>query len=131
MQISTRTEDYIIDSLELWKHMHSLNTIFTNPKIVKVRPSILLYTLSQRFNERLQHNQVLHGADMDILWLQRDFGIYVVNLFDTGQASRVLDFPSYSLAFLLKHYCGVTADKKYQLADWRVRYNRIYFLITL
>ena len=25
----------------------------------------------------------MHGAESDILWLQRDFGIYVVNLFDT------------------------------------------------
>jgi exosome complex exonuclease RRP6 len=31
------------------------------------------------------------------------------------------DFPSYALAYLLKQYCSVTADKKYQLADWRVR----------
>jgi exosome complex exonuclease RRP6 len=23
------------------------------------------------------------------MWLQRDFGVYVVNLFDTGQAARV------------------------------------------
>jgi exosome complex exonuclease RRP6 len=29
--------------------------------------------------------QVMHGADKDIVWLQRDFGIYVCNLFDTGQ----------------------------------------------
>lgn len=34
--------------------------------------------------------QVLHGADSDVLWLQRDFGLYLVNMFDTGQASRVL-----------------------------------------
>ena len=27
----------------------------------------------------------MHGADRDIIWLQRDFGIYVCNLFDTGQ----------------------------------------------
>lgn len=27
----------------------------------------------------------MHGADRDIVWLQRDFGIYVCNLFDTGQ----------------------------------------------
>jgi len=28
----------------------------------------------------------MHGADHDVLWLQRDFGLYLVNLFDTGQA---------------------------------------------
>lgn len=67
---------------------------------------------------------------MDVQWLQRDFGLYIVNLFDTGQASRVLDFPSYSLAFLLKHYCSVIADKKYQLADWRLRFDRFSSLCS-
>lgn len=65
--------------------------------------------------------QVFHGADMDIQWLQRDFGIYVVNMFDTGQAARVLNMPRFSLAYLLHHYCNVEADKQYQLADWRIR----------
>jgi len=36
------------------------------------------------------HAQVLHGADHDVLWLQRDFHLYLVNMFDTGQVS----FPS-------------------------------------
>ncbi len=58
---------------------------------------------------------------MDIEWLQRDFGVYIVNLFDTGQASRVLNFARYSLAHLLAHYCHIEADKQYQLADWRIR----------
>lgn len=35
--------------------------------------------------------QVLHGSDSDILWLQRDLGLYVVNMFDTGQVVH----PSY------------------------------------
>ena len=65
--------------------------------------------------------QVLHGADSDIVWLQRDFGLYIVNMFDTGQASRVLALPRFSLAFLYKKYCNVDADKQYQLADWRLR----------
>lgn len=30
---------------------------------------------------------MFHGADNDILWLQRDFHIYVVNLFDTAKVS--------------------------------------------
>ena len=105
---------------------------------------------------------MLHGCDQDVLWLQRDFGLYLVNVFDTGlyllfpsppffpqipfsflflsflpfllsffypfvnyffsgQASRVLEFPYFSLAYLLKFYCNVTADKQYQVADWRIR----------
>jgi len=54
----------------------------------------------------------MHGADWDVQWLQRDFGIYVVNLFDTGQASRVLNLPRYSLSFLLQYCCNVQADKQ-------------------
>ena len=67
--------------------------------------------------------QVFHGADKDVEWLQRDFGIYVVNMFDTGQASRVLNMSRFSLAHLLSYYCDVEADKQYQLADWRIRYT--------
>ncbi|RHZ61890.1 hypothetical protein Glove_345g5 [Diversispora epigaea] len=99
MQISTREEDFIVDVLELRSRLHLLNKSFTNPNILKV----------------------LHGADYDIIWLQKDFGVYVVNLFDTGVASHVLEMPQHSLAYLLKHYCNVVADKKYQLADWRLR----------
>lgn len=51
--------------------------------------------------------KVLHGADKDILWLQRDFGLYVANMFDTGQASRVLEYPGHGLAYLLQHLCQV------------------------
>lgn len=53
--------------------------------------------------------------------LQHDFGLYIVNLFDTGQAARVLAYPSASLAHLLEHHVGFSADKRYQLADWRLR----------
>jgi len=99
MQISTREEDFIIDTLALRSHLHLLNSVFTDPRIVKV----------------------LHGSDSDILWLQRDFGIYIVNLMDTGQAARVLEYPKFSLAYLLHKFCQVIADKQYQLADWRIR----------
>lgn len=68
MQISTRDQDYIIDTLELRGSLHLLNQAFTDPKIVKI----------------------FHGADHDIIWLQRDFGIYIVNLFDTYHASKLL-----------------------------------------
>eukprot|EP00299_Pterocystis_sp_00344_P017227 c8638_g1_i1.p1 GENE.c8638_g1_i1~~c8638_g1_i1.p1 ORF type:complete len:788 (+),score=195.51 c8638_g1_i1:261-2366(+) len=99
MQISTRSRDYLVDTITLRHHIHKLAPIFADPTKVKV----------------------MHGADSDIVWLQKDFDIYVVNLFDTGQAARVLDFPSFGLAYLLKFYCDVDVDKKYQLADWRLR----------
>ncbi|XP_071945756.1 exosome complex component 10-like [Antedon mediterranea] len=99
MQLSTGNHDYLVDTLALRSDMHILNQSFTDPTIVKV----------------------FHGADMDIVWLQRDFGVYVVNMFDTGQASRVLGLARHSLAHLLKLYCDVEAAKEYQLADWRIR----------
>ncbi|GMH30003.1 hypothetical protein Nepgr_031846 [Nepenthes gracilis] len=100
MQISTRTEDFVIDTLKLRIHIGPyLRDIFKDPK----------------------KRKVMHGADRDILWLQRDFGIYVCNLFDTGQASRMLKMERNSLEYLLHHFCGVTANKVYQSADWRLR----------
>lgn len=65
--------------------------------------------------------QVFHGADSDIEWLQKDFGLYVVNMFDTHQAARLLNLGRHSLDHLLRLYCGVESNKQYQLADWRVR----------
>lgn len=64
---------------------------------------------------------MLHGAFMDIIWLQRDLGLYVVGLFDTLYASDTLGYAGKSLAFLLKKFADFDADKKYQLADWRIR----------
>ena len=92
--------DFLIDTLALCRSLPQLMAeVFADPSTVKV----------------------MHGADNDILWLQRDYGIYIVNLFDTGRASRLLQLPSFSLAFLLKHYAGYNADKKHQLSDWRQR----------
>lgn len=99
VQISTRTKDYIFDALELREEMHILNEVLTNPKIVKI----------------------LHGADSDIEWLQRDLSLYIVNMFDTHQAAKALNFARLSLAYLMKHYCDIEIDKTFQLADWRIR----------
>ncbi|KAI1489241.1 ribonuclease H-like domain-containing protein [Biscogniauxia mediterranea] len=100
MQISTREKDWIVDTLQPWRHkLQVLNEVFADPKIVKV----------------------LHGAYMDIIWLQRDCGLYIVGLFDTFEAAAALQYPARSLAYLLKKFVNFDADKKYQLADWRVR----------
>eukprot|EP00501_MAST-03F_sp_TOSAG23-6_P001861 GSMAST32.ASY1.ANO1.1939.1 assembled CDS len=99
MQVSSRKEDWIVDTLCLRSEMHICNSWFSDKSVIKV----------------------MHGANKDVEWLQRDFGIYIVNLFDTGQASRILEYPSFSLAYLLKRHCDVIAQKQFQLADWRIR----------
>ncbi|KAF4585883.1 exosome complex exonuclease Rrp [Ophiocordyceps camponoti-floridani] len=100
MQISTREKDWIVDTLQPWRHkLEILNEVFADPKIIKV----------------------FHGAYMDMVWLQRDLGLYVNGLFDTFFASNILNFPSRSLAFLLSKFVDFSADKQYQLADWRIR----------
>lgn len=48
-------------------------------------------------------------------------GIYVVNCFDTYHAAKLLKYSTLSLAHLLKFYCNVNVNKRYQLADWRQR----------
>jgi exosome complex exonuclease RRP6 len=98
VQVSSREQDYIIDTIAL-RNLEIFNEVLTDPKIVKV----------------------LHGATMDIQWLQRDFGLYIVSLFDTFHAAQALGLKGHSLAFLLQHYANFVTSKKYQLSDWRIR----------
>ncbi|PHH90847.1 hypothetical protein CDD83_2513 [Cordyceps sp. RAO-2017] len=100
MQVSTREKDWIVDTLQPWRHkLEVLNEAFADPSIVKV----------------------FHGAYMDMVWLQRDLGLYVNGLFDSYFACRALSYPGKSLAFLLSKFVNFNADKQYQLADWRIR----------
>uniref|UniRef100_A0A7R9U4W7 3'-5' exonuclease domain-containing protein n=1 Tax=Pinguiococcus pyrenoidosus TaxID=172671 RepID=A0A7R9U4W7_9STRA len=100
MQLSTRAQDYVIDMLALRGRVSAhLGKLFMNENFVKV----------------------LHGADHDVIWLQRDAGLYLVNYFDTAIAAKELAYKSHSLAHLLEKHCAVQKDKKMQLADWRVR----------
>ena len=100
MQISTRSEDFLVDTIALRSEIPEyLHAVFVDPTTCKV----------------------FHGANMDIKWLQCDFKMYVVNMFDTGQAARVLSYPGFSLAYLLQLHCQLSVDKQYQLADWRTR----------
>ena len=65
--------------------------------------------------------QVLHGAESDVVWLQQNFNLYLVNLFDTYHATHLLNFPRHGLATLLELYADFSPDKRYQLADWCIR----------
>ncbi|KAL0022097.1 hypothetical protein WJX79_008401 [Trebouxia sp. C0005] len=99
LQLSTGKTDYLVDALALHDHMHLLRPIFADPSVLKV----------------------VHGGDNDVLWLQRDYHIYMVNVFDTEKACQALGRHQRSLAKLLDKYCQVTTDKSFQKSDWRVR----------
>lgn len=136
MQITTREEDFVVDTIALREELQELNEVFTDPKIVKASIYLSRYAL---YHLTQSVRQILHGAASDIIWLQQDFNLYIVNLFDTYHASRVLgefipcstidrclrsftEFSRHGLAQLLEAYCDFTADKRYQLADWRIRF---------
>lgn len=113
MQLSTRKVDAVVDTLALWPHMHKFLEVFTDPRVVKVWQG-----MSVRVHPCVgvtRFSQVLHGSKSDVVWLQRDFGLYLVNVFDTGEAARVLKYPSFGLAHLLDVFCGVQAQKQYQV----------------
>ena len=103
IQISSSTRDYLVDAIKLRESLQtscrSLNRVLANADILKL----------------------VHGAESDIEWLQRDFDTYLVNVFDSFFAAKSLNLPRCSLAFLLQKYLSVELDKKYQLADWRER----------
>jgi exosome complex exonuclease RRP6 len=100
IQLSTREKDYIVDPFPLWDHLNILNRITANPAIRKT----------------------FHAGDLDIQWLQRDFSVYVVNMFDTAQAAKLAEIEGgFGLGNLLTYFCGVKTDKKYQMSDWRLR----------
>lgn len=100
MQISTREKDWIIDTLKPWReNLQILNEALADPRILKV----------------------FHGSNMDMIWLQRDLGLYVVGLFDTFHASMALHFDGKGLKHLLQRFANFEAQKQHQTADWRVR----------
>ncbi|KAH7623572.1 putative Protein RRP6-like 3 [Nannochloris sp. 'desiccata'] len=102
IQLSDGYEDYIIDAIALRSVIVStLGPLFTNPNILKV----------------------VHGGGSDVIWLLRDFGIRLINIFDTEKCCQVLSYPPQhrSLKFLLYKFVGVQVDKTLQMADWRQR----------
>lgn len=99
LQLSTREADYVVDALALRHELSALLDLFVDPGVVKV----------------------FHGCESDVLWLQKDLGLYVVNAFDSFHAAKLLKYPSLSLAHLVKFHCGVSLDKRYQMSDWRER----------
>lgn len=98
IQISTRTEDFIVDPLRI-ADFSPLGPIMANPEIEKV----------------------FHAAEYDLMCMRRDYGFTLVNLFDTMLAARITGHKAIGLSKLLAEYCGVEGDKSHQRDDWGQR----------
>jgi ankyrin repeat protein len=102
VQISNGLEDFIIDALVNRDYLGStLQKLIDNPNIIKV----------------------LHGGDSDLFWLQNDFDLHPVRIFDTARAHKIIKNESQlpSLANLLKLYFGLQIDKSFKISEWRIR----------
>ena len=105
IQISTEKYDYIIDTIALHDVIKRyLYSIFADPMICKI----------------------FYAGRSDIKWLNRDFGIFIVNYFDLQFAFGTLQLKGEnSLVTLLNKYCDLGIEKQdkknLQVSDWRVR----------
>ena len=95
IQISTRTNDYIIDPLAPldWEPLEKL---IADPKIKKV----------------------LHASEFDLILMKRQWGWDLQNLFDTMWAVRILGHEKVGLANILEAFYGLKLDKQYQRTNW-------------
>jgi ribonuclease D len=98
LQFSDLHRDYIVDPLAIGD-LSPLAPMFEDPKIIKI----------------------FHGADYDMVCLQRDFGFKFRNLFDTMIAAQMAGMPRVGLADLIGHWFGHDIDKQYQRHDWAAR----------
>ncbi|HZQ37848.1 MAG TPA: HRDC domain-containing protein [Dehalococcoidia bacterium] len=97
LQISSPEHDYVIDPLAV--DPAPLGSLFANPAVEKI----------------------MHAGENDVRVLKRDFAFAFTNLFDTMVAARILGYPRWGLADLLRDAFDVELDKRYQRYDWAQR----------
>lgn len=98
VQLSTRDLTAVIDPLGVGD-LSSIGTLLADPAI----------------------ETIFHDADYDLRLFDKEFGFRAKSLFDTRIAAQFLNEPGIGLGALLAKYFGVTADKRFQRADWSAR----------
>ncbi|MEK7483006.1 MAG: HRDC domain-containing protein [Planctomycetota bacterium] len=98
LQISTIEALYILDCLK-FSSLTELKPLFSNPNVPKY----------------------IHGADFDIISLNRDYHLSIYGLFDTMVASQVLNCTAVGLGAQVKNYFGVNLDKSLTTSPWHQR----------
>ncbi|MBA2292648.1 MAG: ribonuclease D [Gemmatimonadales bacterium] len=98
IQLSTRDLTAVIDPLGVGS-LDPIGALLADPSVEKV----------------------FHDADYDLRLFDKEFGFHASNLFDTRIAAQFLNEPGIGLGALLQKYFGITADKRFQRADWSAR----------
>ncbi len=98
IQLSTRDLTAVIDPLGVGS-LDPIGSLLADPSVEKV----------------------FHDADYDLRLFDKEFGFHAANLFDTRIAAQFLNEPGIGLGALLQKYFGITADKRFQRADWSAR----------
>jgi len=98
IQVSTPTQTAVIDPLGV-DSLKPIGELLADPGIEKV----------------------FHDADYDLRLFDREFGFHARSMFDTRIAAQFLGEPGVGLGALLQKYFAVTADKRFQRADWSAR----------
>ena len=98
IQVSTRSLTAIIDPLGV-RDLTAFGALLADP----------------------EREVVFHDADYDLRLFDLQYRFRPNRIFDTRIAAQFLNEPGIGLAALLEKHLGVTADKKYQRADWSVR----------
>lgn len=98
LQISTRKENYLIDTLS-FEDLSPLDEVFRTNRTEKI----------------------FHAGEYDILCLHRDYGFCFNNLFDTMIGGKIIGAEKVGLSGILESELGVIISKKFQKADWSKR----------
>jgi 3'-5' exonuclease len=78
MQISTREQDWIVDTLELREELIILNEIFTDPNIIKVFPSLPIEKTNNRYS--MERDQTSFGYNVISVYTSLIHSIHIMPL---------------------------------------------------
>ena len=100
VQLSSKSGCYLVDPLAV-NAAEPLSRIFRNSKVKKV----------------------LHSAENDIRVLDREWGINIINLYDTSIGAKFLGADRLGLSNIMDQFLQlkIEKDKKVQRSDWGIR----------
>jgi len=99
MQVSTDSQDWIIDPFALGDDMQIMSPLLSNPDIIKI----------------------FHAAEFDLMIIKKDMGVEVKGIFDTQVAMTFLRHQKTGLAALIESYYGIKLSKDEQRSNWGER----------